>query len=111
MAPSRFRFTALLFILLASTTWTPGLAVQVGGVEPVPTTKFPIDDLHPAPPKGKLNIDVVEVKHEAEELAKLAQEIPSDVEQANKGVVHKDLNDRLKRIEKLSKRLRRELSL
>ncbi len=36
-------------------------------------------------------------------------EIPSVVEQANKGVLSKDLNDRLKQIEMLSKRLCREL--
>ena len=36
-------------------------------------------------------------------------EIPSVVEQANKGVLSKDLNDWLKQIEMLSKRLCREL--
>ena len=43
------------------------------------------------------------------ELAKLAGAIPSAVEHANKGVLSKDLNERLKRVEKLSKKLRREL--
>jgi len=52
-----------------------------------------------------------QLKRDAEELAKLAEQIPPGVEQANKGVISKDLNDRLKRIEKLSKQLRRELSL
>jgi hypothetical protein len=63
--------------------------------------------LQPAKPK----FDVAQIKFDAEELAKLAQEIPPAIEQANKGVLSKDLNDRLKRIEKLSKQLRRELSL
>ena len=37
--------------------------------------------------------------------------IPSGIEQANKGIISIDLNDRLKRIEKLPKQLRRELFL
>ena len=54
-------------------------------------------------------IDTAQVKRDADQLASLAGEIPSSVEQANKGAVSKDLNDQLKRIEKLSKQLRREL--
>jgi hypothetical protein len=51
-----------------------------------------------------------ELKREADELSKLAASIPDDVDRASKGVVASDLNERLKRIEKLSKRLRRDLS-
>jgi hypothetical protein len=54
-------------------------------------------------------IDTVQIKRDADQLAKLAAEIPPAVEQASKGVLSKDLNDRLKRIEKLSKQLRREI--
>jgi len=53
--------------------------------------------------------DAAQIKRDAAELAKLAGEIPPAVEQANEGILSKDLNDRLKRIEKLSKQLRREL--
>jgi hypothetical protein len=44
-------------------------------------------------------------------LLSLAQQVHSDTERATQGVVSKDLKDKLKRIEKLSKRLRDELSL
>jgi hypothetical protein len=54
-------------------------------------------------------IDAVQVKRQANELARLAGEIPSAVEQANKGVLSKDLNDRLKQIKMLSERLCRQL--
>ena len=54
-------------------------------------------------------IDAVQVKPQANELAKLAGEIPCAVEQANKGVPSKDLKDRLKQIETLSKRLCRQV--
>ena len=50
------------------------------------------------------------MKQEAEELAKLAQLVPSEVDGANAGRLPKDLSEQLKKIEKLSKNLRRELS-
>ena len=54
-------------------------------------------------------IDAVKVKRQANELARLAGETPSAFEQANKGVLSKDLNDQLKHIKMLSKRLCRRL--
>ena len=56
-------------------------------------------------------VDSDQVRRDAAELAQLAAGIPPDVAQATKGVLRKDLKDRLKRIEKLSKRLRAELRL
>ena len=67
-----------------------------------------MDDPQAAKP-SKPTFDTVQIKHDADELAKLAGEIPPGVEQVNEGVIPKDLNERLKRIEKLSKQLRREL--
>lgn len=46
------------------------------------------------------------LKKDAEELAQLSQTIPAEVEGMSRGLVSNDLNDRLKRIEKLSKKLR-----
>jgi hypothetical protein len=53
--------------------------------------------------------DPAALRREADELTKLAASIPDDVERATKGTLAADLNERLKRIEKLSKQLRREL--
>ncbi|MGA2985051.1 MAG: hypothetical protein ABSG32_14660 [Terriglobia bacterium] len=113
MALPRLWSAALLFALLQlpgqNPPWTPNPSGQ-GPPAPAPT-RFPIDDPRQAPQPAKPKIDAAQVKRDAEELAKLAGEIPPDIEQANKGVVSKELNDRLKRIEKLSKQLRRELFL
>jgi hypothetical protein len=49
------------------------------------------------------------VLHQADELASLAQQVRADTEQATKGLLAKDLKDKLKRIERLSKQLRQEL--
>ena len=54
-------------------------------------------------------VDVAELRAEADELAHLAASIPTDVQNAGKGFLAKDLLQRLKRIEKLSKHLRNEL--
>jgi hypothetical protein len=62
-----------------------------------------------APQPVTPKFDAAQAMHDAEELAELAKEIPPGVDQANKGLISKDLNDRLKRIEKLSKHLRQKL--
>jgi hypothetical protein len=62
----------------------------------------------PQPPVEKLN--VAEVNRQADELLALAQQVHTDTVQATQGLLAKDLKDKLKRIEKLSKRLREELT-
>ena len=73
--------------------------------------RLPIDQPEVVTPRSEhRRIDRAQLMREANELAKIADEIPSLVEQANKGLLSKDLNQRLKRIEKLSKQLHRELT-
>jgi hypothetical protein len=60
----------------------------------------------PRPPK----MNPAQLKHEPDELAQLANAIPSEIEQTLKGEFPKQLNENLKQIEKLSKRLRKEVS-
>lgn len=50
------------------------------------------------------------MSQEAAELSKIAQTIPSDVDQAAKGLLPKEVIGKLKQIERLSKRLRSELN-
>jgi hypothetical protein len=50
-----------------------------------------------------------QLQHDADELSRLAASIPTDVTQANQGVLSKDLLKKLKKIEKISKQLQREL--
>jgi hypothetical protein len=55
-------------------------------------------------------VDPAQLERDAHELASLAQLIPSEVQQVEHGRLPKDLDEQLKRIEKLSKQLRREIS-
>jgi hypothetical protein len=56
----------------------------------------------------KLNVE--QVKQEADELKKLADGVPAQIEQVTKNQYPKDLNENLKRIEKLAKHLRSEVT-
>ncbi len=63
----------------------------------------------PVPPPTQ-HVDLARVQQEADELARTAQTIPSDVTSLRKGMLPKDTIQKLKQIEKLSKRLRTELN-
>lgn len=97
----------------------------LGGQHPLPPATIPAPFPAPEPPHPGLPIDqppvvvhgghrhppdLAKMKKQAEELAKLAQSIPPDIDKVSKGQLSKDLPSRLKRIDKLSKQLRRELS-
>ncbi|MGB7599877.1 MAG: hypothetical protein WBM24_06210 [Candidatus Sulfotelmatobacter sp.] len=64
----------------------------------------------PPPTSQKARIDVAKLRHEADELARLAQTIPTDVSSIQQGVLPKDTSEKLKQIEKLSKHLRSEIT-
>jgi len=56
------------------------------------------------------HIDPAQLQKDADDLARAAQTIPSDVENVRKGTLPKDVIQKLKQIEKLSKRLRSQIS-
>jgi hypothetical protein len=72
----------------------------------------PLPDIPPenVPTVQRRTVDPAQLKREAEELFLLAQSIPTDVDKLGKGLHPKDLDQKLKRLEKLSKQLRRNLS-
>jgi hypothetical protein len=71
--------------------------------------KYPLVLEAPIGPQAQ-KLDPAKLHDEAAELARLAQSLPLDVDQATQGKLAKDLPDKLKRIEKLSKKLRGELA-
>jgi len=54
-------------------------------------------------------LDMARLRQDADQLAKLAQTIPSDVLRIQGGVLPKDMSEKLKQIEKLSKHLRTQI--
>lgn len=55
-------------------------------------------------------LDLVQLQKDADDLARTAQTIPTDIASVRKGMLPKDVVEKLKQIEKLSKRLRTELN-
>ena len=79
---------------------------------PTPPERMNVEKPEPqeaAPPRQR--VDSAEMQKEANELARTAQTIPYDLARVRSGVLPKDLIPKLKQIEKLSKRLRSELTL
>jgi hypothetical protein len=85
--------------------------VYTPGVPPPPASMDP-DHGKGAPddPRMQRHIDPMKLQQDADDLARAAQSIPSDVANVRRGTLPKDTIQKLKEIEKLSKRLRSELN-
>ena len=94
-----------------------------GGSQQMPTGSPPPPfgkvGSRPRPPKAavpdgaamtKRHIDVEAARKNAQELAKLAQKIPGQIDLVSKNVLPKDLSQQLKQIAKLAKSLRSQIS-
>lgn len=105
-------FSVAFFVCLSLTAHAQMKDVYIPGTPPPPA---PMDPEHgqASPDSPKLpqhHIDLVKLQQEADDLARTAQMIPADVASVSKGTMPKDVLDKLKRIEKLSKHLRSELN-
>jgi len=63
----------------------------------------------PDPPKPA-KIDTIQLRRDAKEVADLAGSLPPDIDQVSRGMLPKGTLEKLKRIEKLSKHIRQELT-
>jgi hypothetical protein len=61
-------------------------------------------------PRLQRRVDPLKLQREADDLARIAQTIPSDIASIRGNMLPKDTLEKLKEIEKLSKRLRSELN-
>jgi hypothetical protein len=92
-------------------------AMSAGGLPQRPTYPTPPPPLNndtahstPAPENIRRRIDPVKLQRDADDLARIAQSIPTDAASVRQGMLPKDVIQKLKQIEKLSKRLRGELA-
>ena len=110
------RLLALLLLLSIA----PGLSsvrVLSQSVQPIPRGRAAANDATrkaeqvepPAPVAHK--ISAADLQKQVDELVSLSQQVRSGTERASQGLIDKDLKDKLRRIEKLSKKLREELAL
>jgi len=64
----------------------------------------------PPPVQPRPQLDLAKLRRDADELARIAQTIPVDVSSIQQGLLPKDMIDKLKQIEKLSKDLRSRIN-
>ncbi len=98
--------SVLLCVLFSS-------AQQQRNTMPTPPVPMNTDNVSkPTPEQVTLakRIDLLQLQKEADDLARTAQTIPTDLASVRKGMLPKDIVQKLKRIEKLSKHLRTELN-
>jgi hypothetical protein len=108
----RFAFLAVLLVFLFCATLND---FGQGGGRPIPPGVRDADKQGNAPIEAPAQavtkpIDRAALKQEADELARLSAAIPSEVDHVAQGQLPKDLAEQLKRIEKLAKHLRSEVS-
>jgi len=65
---------------------------------------------HPSPEDMRARLANVQLQKDAKELAELCASVPGDIDGIKQGLLSQDLPEKLKRVEKLSKRLREQLT-
>ena len=105
----------LLLLAIAAAFLPPNASAQAG--RPLPAGQTAANDAtrqaEKVEPPASISptVSAAEVQKQADELLSLAQQVHTGTQRAAEGLLDKDLKDKLKRIEKLSKRLRDELGL
>jgi len=99
-----------------SVTLSLGLLCSAQSSPPVPAGMRLAQELQaqsdkdfPLPRASRAPISSAALQREATQLADLAASVPPDVQNVSKGLLNKDLVQKLKQIEKLSKHLRNEI--
>ena len=82
---------------------------------PFPVPPEPADPQATAQPSQpnlapKARVNSAHLQQEVQELSSLAQDLTQDIDAVNRGLLPKDTVDKLKRVEKLAKRLRKEIA-
>ena len=101
----------LLFVLLFSASAASAQReMRPTGQRQVDQAEDQFEKSVPPPMHQQSSADFAKVKSDADELLILSQSIHSGIDNVGKGMLPKDLIDKLKQMEKLSKRLRSELT-
>jgi len=105
----------LLVSLLLSLPAKSQLGAPLGHCGPLPSelgwpqNRLP-EDQNPVDAKKHPPLDISALQRQAQELAELSSSIPADIDRVNHGLLAKDVLQKLKRVEKLSRQLRGELT-
>jgi hypothetical protein len=103
-------------LALCATLLILGVPLAVGqGGHPIPpgikqSDRVANQPLPPPIPTGTRTVKPVDLRSEAVQIQALASSVADQVDQLNRGMMSKDLGDNLKKLEKLAKHLRSEIT-
>ncbi len=100
----------LSFVLLAASLLLAQTRPIPPGVRQADQVEAQTEKNIPPPITRPARLDVAKLGQEADELARIAQTIPPDVASIQKGKLPKDMIEKLKQIEKLSRQLRSQIN-
>jgi len=105
------RTSILLFVFLlsASAAFAQGV-FPPNGQRQADQADQQFEKTVPPPIHQQPSVDFARIKSDADQLLILSQSVHSGIDSVGKGMLPKDLIDKLKQMEKLSKRLRGELT-
>jgi hypothetical protein len=115
LAEVKMKTPVFCLLTLLLVVFVPASAQKQSSFPPVPPPamesalaipRFPVHVNELPKPK----VDTVQLQRDARELLDLSQSLQPDIEKVNQGLLPKEAIAKLKRIEKLSKRLRGELN-
>jgi len=115
-APAISLLTVVLILLPLATSGSQDASPTVdqtrGQIQPPGRIEVANHQLNLDPPIGPhgQRLDALKLHQEADELSSLAQSVSAGITQLNQGKLPKDLGNKLKRIEKLSKHLHGEIT-
>src|SRR5438094_8838712 len=101
---SSFRSSLPLFLFLVASSLVCAAQGRKFPSPPEPAERTTITQ-KPAETSVRQRVDFLELQREARELSDLAHTVPADIDNVGRGLLPKDLVEKLKRIESLSKRL------
>ena len=107
MRPAILCFAGIVSCLLLASAQTPRRPIPPGLREAQKAEQQPLEP--PLEPQRRVAAPVT-LKRQADEFAKLAATIPAQIDQVVQGKLPKNLQDDLKRLEKLARKLRSEVS-
>jgi len=105
---SRLVFLLVVCLAVAALSQQPRVAQQIN--QRVDSKEQRISQVIPPTEQDARRARLETVHHDAQELRTLSASVQSDLEQLGKGLLAKDLQAKLKKMEKLSKRLRQEMN-
>ena len=104
------RTSILLFALLFSASLACAQHHGPTGQRQADQAEDQFEKTVPPPIHQQSSVDLAKLKSDSDELLVLSQSIHSGIDDVQKGMLPKDLIEKLKQMEKLSKRLRSELT-